>query len=104
MLATKAPLTSFISSKMSLQVSKIYAISQEILLSQFTPAGSPEKKDTLLRARSKVMVTRGTVQNLTMRFMKITFVHGLNWTHVDAAVVAFFGIGYNMYNNKLRSL
>ena len=50
------------------------------------------------------MVTRGTVQNLTMRFMKITFVHGLNWTHVDAAFVAFFGIGYNMYNNKLRSI
>ena len=52
----------------------------------------------LLRARSNVMVTRGTVQNLKMRFMKITFVHGLNWTHVDAAVVAFFRIGYNMYN------
>ena len=50
------------------------------------------------------MVTRGTVQNLKMRFMKITFVHGLNWTHVDAAVVAFFRIGYNMYNNKLRSI
>ena len=48
------------------------------------------------------MVTRGTVQNLKMRFMKITFVRGLNWTHVDAAVVAFFRIGYKMYNNKLR--
>ena len=58
----------------------------------------------LLRARSNVMVTRVTVQNLKMRFMKITFVHGLNWTHVDAAVVAYFGIGYNMYNNKLRSI
>ena len=56
----------------------------------------------LLRARSNVMVTRGTVQNLKMRFMKITFVHGLNWTHVDAAVVAFFRIGYNMYNNKAQ--
>ena len=75
-----------------------------VLKMKFLENDQPFQTSLLLRDRSNFMVTRGTVQNLTLRFIKITFVHGLNWTHVDAAVVAIFGIGYNMYNNKLRSI